>query len=66
MNNKPAKKSPPIPAQTNFVKILHGLIIISLFIMISSGLRIYNVTPVFGGKGGWAFPKSERLMHGIA
>ncbi|AFY97042.1 cytochrome b/b6 domain-containing protein [Chamaesiphon minutus] len=65
MNKKP-KKSPPVPPQTNFVKILHGLIIISLFIMIGSGLQIYNATPVFGGKGGWSFPKWATLGGWLA
>ncbi len=65
MNKKP-KKSPPIPAQTQFVKILHGLIIVSLFIMITSGLQIYNATPVFGGKGGWSFPKWATLGGWLA
>ncbi len=63
MTNKQAKKSPPVPPQTNFVKILHGLIIISLFIMIGSGLQIYNATPVFGGKDGWHFPANITLIE---
>ncbi len=25
--------------------------------MISSGLQIYNANPVFGGRGGWTFPR---------
>jgi thiosulfate reductase cytochrome b subunit len=60
MNKKP-KKAPPVPPQTQFVKVLHGLIIVSLFIMITSGLQIYNATPVFGGKEGWTFPKWATL-----
>ena len=59
-------KSPPVPPQTNFVKILHGLIIISLFLMISSGLQIYNATPVFGGKSGWRFPEWVTLGGWLA
>ncbi len=66
MNNKQVKKSPPVPPQTNFVKILHGLIIISLFIMIGSGLQIYNATPVFGGKDGLPFPKWMTLGGWLA
>jgi thiosulfate reductase cytochrome b subunit len=66
MNTKQPKKSPPVPPQTNFVKILHGLIIVSLFIMISSGLQIYNATPVFGGKDGWTFPKWATLGGWLA
>lgn len=60
------KKSPPVPPQTNFVKILHGLIIISLFLMMSSGLQIYNATPVFGGKSGWRFPEWATLGGWLA
>jgi thiosulfate reductase cytochrome b subunit len=63
MNNKQPKKSPPVPPQTHFVKILHGLIIVSLFIMIGSGLQIYNATPVFGGKDGWQFPSHITLLE---
>ncbi len=66
MNNKQQKQSPPVPPQTNFVKILHGLIIVSLFIMIGSGLQIYNATPVFGGKSGWPFPKWMTLGGWLA
>lgn len=65
MNKQPIK-SPPVPPQTNFVKILHGLIIISLFIMIGSGLQIYNATPVFGGKSGWSFPQWATLGGWLA
>ena len=65
MNTK-AKKSSPVPPQINFVKILHGLIIISLFLMMSSGLQIYNATPVFGGKSGWRFPAWATLGGWLA
>jgi thiosulfate reductase cytochrome b subunit len=63
---KQTKKAPPIPPQTQFVKILHGLIIVSLFITIASGLQIYNATPVFGGKSGWTFPKWATLGDWLA
>lgn len=63
---KQLKKSPPVPPQTGFVKILHGLIIISLFLMMGSGLQIYNATPVFGGKEGWRFPKWATLGDWLA
>ena len=63
---KQRTKSLPIPPQTGFVKILHGLIIISLLIMIGSGLQIYNATPVFGGKSGWTFPKWATLGDWLA
>jgi thiosulfate reductase cytochrome b subunit len=59
-------KSPPIPPQTGFVKILHGLIIVSLFLMIGSGLQIYNATPVFGGKDGWRVPTWATLGGWLA
>ncbi len=50
------KKSPPIPHQKLVIKLFHGIIIISLMLMVSSGLQIYNATPVFGGRGSWQFP----------
>ncbi len=62
----PRPKSPPIPKQTNFVKWLHGLNILSLFIMSWSGLRIYNANPVFGGRAGWHFPSWATLGGGLA
>lgn len=37
-------------------KIFHWVNIISLLLMISSGLQIYNANPVFGGRGGWHIP----------
>jgi thiosulfate reductase cytochrome b subunit len=46
----------PIPAQSNFIKIQHGILIFSLVIAIGSGLQIYNANPVFGGREGWNFP----------
>jgi thiosulfate reductase cytochrome b subunit len=64
MNNKQTKKSPPVSPQTQFVKILHGLIIVSLFIMIGSGLQIYNANPVFGGRSGWKIPHELILPTG--
>ncbi|WP_373539283.1 cytochrome b/b6 domain-containing protein [Chamaesiphon sp.] len=64
--NKRSQKSPPVPPQTNFVKILHGVIIISLFLMMASGLQIYNATPVFGGKSGWRFPAWATLGGWLA
>lgn len=58
-----SSKSPPLPPQNPFIKILHGLNIVSLVIMIASGLQIYNANPVFGGRSGWRFPK-EVLLGG--
>ena len=37
-------------------KIFHWVNIISLLLMITSGLQIYNANPVFGGREGWHFP----------
>lgn len=50
------RKSPPAPKQDLFIKLSHGITIVSLLIMITSGLQIYNANPVFGGRGGWRFP----------
>ncbi|MGC1307379.1 MAG: cytochrome b/b6 domain-containing protein [Phormidesmis sp.] len=44
------------PKQALFTKIFHWLNIISLLLMIASGLQIYNANPVFGGRAGWHFP----------
>jgi thiosulfate reductase cytochrome b subunit len=52
----PSKKSRPQPSQAFLAKIFHWVNIISLLLMITSGLQIYNANPVFGGRGGWHFP----------
>ncbi|NJR52972.1 MAG: cytochrome b/b6 domain-containing protein [Leptolyngbyaceae cyanobacterium CSU_1_3] len=54
----PAKrpKSLPLPTQSRLAKIFHWTNLISLFVMLLSGLQIYNANPVFGGRGGWHFP----------
>ncbi|WP_449420331.1 cytochrome b/b6 domain-containing protein [Phormidium nigroviride] len=53
----PSKKSRPrLPNQAALAKLFHWLNIISLVMMIGSGLQIYNANPVFGGRGGWQFP----------
>ncbi|MCL1469912.1 cytochrome b/b6 domain-containing protein [Argonema antarcticum] len=49
-------KSPPKPNQAIAAKIFHWINLISLILMIGSGLQIYNANPVFGGRGGWHFP----------
>ncbi len=53
-----SKKSQPQPwfIQAIPAKIFHWINIISLVLMITSGLQIYNANPVFGGRGGWHFP----------
>ncbi|NJM64184.1 MAG: cytochrome b/b6 domain-containing protein [Acaryochloris sp. RU_4_1] len=45
-----------VPTQTFWVKIFHWINIISLILMITSGLQIYNANPVLGGREGWQFP----------
>ncbi len=44
------------PTQAIPAKIFHWLNIVSVFIMLTSGLQIYNANPVFGGRGGWEIP----------
>jgi thiosulfate reductase cytochrome b subunit len=53
----PTKRKPKLPSQALFAKTFHWINILSLILMISSGLQIYNANPVFGGRGGWHFPK---------
>jgi thiosulfate reductase cytochrome b subunit len=57
--NRP--KSPPVPRQALLAKIFHWVNLISLLIMLLSGLQIYNANPVFGGRGGWHFPSLVTL-----
>jgi thiosulfate reductase cytochrome b subunit len=45
---KPRKR----PSQALGAKIFHWVNLISLFIMLTSGLQIYNANPVFGGREG--------------
>jgi thiosulfate reductase cytochrome b subunit len=42
--------------QTNPAKIFHWVNIISLSMLVLSGLQIYNANPVLGGRAGWHFP----------
>jgi thiosulfate reductase cytochrome b subunit len=51
-----SSKSPPKPNQAIAAKIFHWLNLISLTLMIGSGLQIYNANPVFGGRAGWQIP----------
>jgi thiosulfate reductase cytochrome b subunit len=46
-----------LPSQALLAKSFHWVNIISLIMMMSSGLQIYNANPVFGGRAGWHFPK---------
>ena len=56
MTSSSKRKAPPTPSQTFLAKTFHWVNIISLMLMITSGLQIYNANPVFGGRGGWHFP----------
>ena len=47
----------PTWSQAAPAKVFHWLNIISLVLMMTSGLQIYNANPVFGGRGGWHFPE---------
>jgi thiosulfate reductase cytochrome b subunit len=49
-------KPQPTPTQAIPAKIFHWVNIISLFLMMTSGLQIYNANPVFGGRAGYHFP----------
>lgn len=49
-------KTPVLPRQDLLAKIFHWTNIVSLVLMIGSGLQIYNANPVFGGRAGWDFP----------
>jgi thiosulfate reductase cytochrome b subunit len=43
-------------SQPRYIRIFHWVNLISLFLMLTSGLQIYNANPVFGGRAGWHFP----------
>lgn len=51
-SSKPRK----IPQQAIAAKIFHYTNLISLFILLTSGLQIYNANPVFGGRAGVHIP----------
>ncbi|MDF2388396.1 cytochrome b/b6 domain-containing protein [Nostoc ellipsosporum NOK] len=53
-NNIP--KTRKLPTQAIGAKIFHSCNIISLFLMLTSGLQIYNANPVFGGRAGLHIP----------
>ncbi len=59
-------KSPPVPTQAILAKTFHWINLISLFVMITSGLQIYNANPVFGGREGWHFPSFLALGGWLA
>lgn len=49
-------QSQPRPLQAFPAKAFHWVNIVSLTIMLMSGLQIYNANPVFGGRAGWHIP----------
>ncbi|MBG1259979.1 cytochrome b/b6 domain-containing protein [Nostoc commune] len=55
MNLNPSQTR-KLPTQAIGAKIFHWCNIISLFIMLTSGLQIYNANPVFGGRAGLHIP----------
>lgn len=66
MDTVKRQKAPPTPSQALLAKIFHWTNLISLFIMLFSGLQIYNANPVFGGRGGWHFPSFLTLGGWLA
>lgn len=46
----------PRPSQAFWAKLFHWVNLVSLTIMLMSGLQIYNANPVFGGRAGWHIP----------
>ncbi|MGH1396164.1 MAG: cytochrome b/b6 domain-containing protein [Trichormus sp.] len=46
------RKMRKLPTQAIGAKIFHSINIVSLFVMVTSGLQIYNANPVFGGRAG--------------
>jgi thiosulfate reductase cytochrome b subunit len=56
MSKTASKKTSRFPSPAFLAKAFHWINIISLLLMITSGLQIYNANPVFGGRGGWHFP----------
>lgn len=51
------QRKPAAFRQSCFAKLFHWLNLISLVLLIGSGLQIYNANPVFGGRAGWHFPQ---------
>jgi thiosulfate reductase cytochrome b subunit len=63
----PAKrKTRLVPNQAFLAKTFHWINLISLVVMITSGLQIYNANPVFGGRAGWHFPPFVTLGGWLA
>jgi thiosulfate reductase cytochrome b subunit len=49
-------KTRKFPIQAIGAKLFHSFNIISLLLMVTSGLQIYNANPVFGGRAGLHIP----------
>jgi thiosulfate reductase cytochrome b subunit len=62
----PRKAKAKSPNQAVWAKAFHWINIISLILMIMSGLRIYNANPVFGGRAGFHIPAQLVLGSGLA
>lgn len=62
----PSKRKPKTPSQAIAAKAFHWINIIALLLMLTSGLRIYNANPVFGGREGWHFPSFLVIGNGLA
>jgi thiosulfate reductase cytochrome b subunit len=61
-----SKRPSRLPSQSFLAKAFHWINIVSLLLMITSGLQIYNANPVFGGRGGWHFPELYTLGGWLA
>jgi thiosulfate reductase cytochrome b subunit len=49
---RPATGMKKLPKQAILAKTFHWINVVSVFIMLTSGLQIYNANPVFGGREG--------------
>ncbi|WP_254721702.1 cytochrome b/b6 domain-containing protein [Kovacikia minuta] len=56
LENQAKSQAKPRPFQATPAKVFHWVNVVSLFLMLTSGLQIYNANPVFGGREGWHFP----------
>ena len=59
-------KTRNLPTQAIGAKIFHSCNVISLSIMLTSGLQIYNANPVFGGREGLHIPSIFTLGGWLA
>lgn len=66
MSSSFPSKTRKLPTQALGAKIFHWVNIISLFIMLTSGLQIYNANPVFGGRAGVHIPSIFTLGGWLA